>query len=336
MDGQGKNILATEYVTEGERSETKLWANEHTVKTGALTTNEGKKFVGWMNANSEKTGTVPAGNYKDVILYESWENPYIIRFVNIDGEVVYSEAWTSSNQGLSFTPDVPEIEGYVGNWEDGWETKLQNVTSDVTIKPIYVLKEYADDGNHEHIDTAMDAKKLFEYIAAGKSVIMGSDIAGSGKDLGINGGNDNLCEVASGKHGRLNLNSHTLTCEFDHNANNGWHVFSVNDGAPLTIAKGVADDGRLLVNFPGIKSNVYLFDVQPGGKLILEAGVTIEINYTKHQNGSNVNVYGFLLDGKLNSFSDYDGIYVDKSVESKITITVGVTTTITSTGVTQN
>ena len=332
MDGEGKNVLDTEYVTVGERSDSKLWANAHTVKSNALTTNGDKQFVGWVNSNSVKTASIPAGNYKDVVLYESWENPYIIRFVNLNGEVVYSEAWTSSNQGLSFTPEVPKIDGYVGSWEDGWQTKLQNVTSDVTIKPIYVLEEYADEQNkEEHVvaDSDMDAKKLFQYIAEGKSVVMGADITGSGKNLGINGSNNNLCEVASGKHGRLNLNSYTLTCEFDHDANNDWHVFYVNDGATLTIAKGVADDGRLLVNFPGIKSNVYLFDVQPGGKLILEAGVTIEINYTKHQSNSDVSVYGFLLNGELNSFADYNGIYVDKSVEGKIIITVGVTTTIT-------
>ena len=334
MDGQGNNVLATEYVTAGERSETKLWANEHTVKSSALTTNEGKKFVGWMNSNSVKTTSISAGNYKDVLLYESWENPYVIRFVNVDGEVVYSEAWTSSNQGLSYTPDVPEIEGYVGSWESGWQDKLKNVTSDVTIKPVYVHEGYADDENHVHIDSTMDAKELFSYIAQGKSVIMGVDVTGNGSNLGINGGNANLCVVASGNNARLNLNSYNLTCNFDHNAKNEWHVFYVNKNASLTVANGVADDGRLVINFPAIKDDVYIFDVQAGGTLILEAGVTIEINYTKHQSGANV--YGFLLDGKLQSFADYDGIYVDKSVDGKITITVGVTTTIKSTGETQN
>ena len=265
-----------------------------------------------------------------------WENPYIIRFVNLNGEVVYSEAWTSSNQGLSFTPEVPKIDGYIGSWEDGWQTKLQNVTSDVTIKPVYVHEDYADDENHEHIDSTMNAEQLFQSIAEGKSVIMGADITGNGSQLGINGGSANLCAVASGAHGRLNLNSYKLTCNFDHNAKNQWHVFYVNNKATLTIANGVADDGLLIVDFPGIKDNVYIFDVQEGGTLILEAGVTIKVTYTKHKNDSNVNVYGFLLDGKLNSFADYDGIYVDKSVEGTITITVGVTTTITSTGVTQN
>ena len=333
MDGNGENVLATEYVTEGERSETKLWANAHTVKTGALTTNEGKKFVGWMNANSEKTGTVPAGNYKDVILYESWENPYIIRFVNIDGEVVYSEAWTSSNQGLSYNPKVPEIEGYVGSWEDGWETKLQNVTSDVTIKPIYILAGYEDNEDHVHIDSTLDAKALFAALAAGKSVIMGADIAGSGKDLGINGGVNNLCVIegttSAVKNSRLNLNSFELNCTFDHNANKSWHMFDIKDNAKLTITGGVYGDGTMVVNFNDIKSPVYLFNID-GGTLVLEAGVNIEIHYNA-DDADKVFAFAYVDENDkavTQDFSTYSGIYVDRTVDGVLRITVGVTTTI--------
>ena len=334
MDGKGDNVLATEYVTTGERSENKLWANAHTVKNGQISENPSKIFKGWVNTASAVTTSISAGNYKDVVLYESWDNPFVARFVDKDGNVIYSETFMRGDTTIS-EPEVPAIEGYIGTWES-YQSRIDALTGDVTIKPIYVLEEYKDDTNHVHVDSTMNAKQLFQYIAEGKSVIMGSDITGNGSQLGINGGSANLCEVASGAHGRLNLNSYKLTCNFDHNAKNAWHVFYVNNNATLTIAKGVADDGRLVVNFPGIKDDVYLFDVQEGGTLILEAGVTIEINYTRHKAGDNVNVYGFLLGGELNSFADYDGIYVDKSVEGKITITVGITTTITSAGVTQN
>ena len=331
MDGKGENVLATEYVTEGERSDTKLWANAYTVKSNALTTNEGKKFVGWMNANSVKTETVPAGNYKDIILYESWENPYIIRFVNVDGEVVYSEAWTSSNQGLSFTPEVPEIEGYVGDWESGWQTKLQNVTADVTIKPVYILEEYMDDEDHVHIDSTSDAKALFQALAEGKSVLMGADISASGKkDLGITGGVNNLCVMEKGVNSRLNLNSFELNCTFDHNASKSWHVFSVTDSATLTVSGGVSGDGKMIVNFENVKQPVYLFNID-GGTLVLEAGVVIEIHYPADKSDM---VYGFKIkDANGNTdtytFDNYTGIYVENDTENRvIRITVGVTTTI--------
>ena len=336
MDGQGNNVLATEYVTSGERSETKLWANAYTVKSSALTTNEGKKFVGWVNTNSENVTSVPAGNYKDVILYESWENPYIIRFVDVDGKVIYSEAWTSSNQGLSGNPgNPPAIEGYIGAWEDGWQDKLKNVTSDVTIKPVYILEEYADEGDHVHLDENSTAAQLFSNLAAGKSVVMGGHItSASGKnELGITGGKTNLCVITGKtKNSRLNLNSFDLTCTFDHSANKSWHVFDVTDGATLTVSGGITGDGHMVITFQDVKSPVYLFSVSNGGTLVLEAGVQIEINYPSGKRG---NIYSFNINGTKESFAKYDGIYVNDSVDGKITITVGVTTTITEAGVTQ-
>ena len=336
MDGKGENILATEYVTAGERSESRLWANAHTVKNSALTTNEGKEFVGWMNSNSVKTTSISAGNYKDVLLYESWENPYIIRFVNINGEVVYSEAWTSSNQGLSFTPEVPKIDGYVGSWEDGWQTKLQNVTSDVTIKPVYILEEYQDEDEHVYIDSITSAKDLFIALEDGKSVIMGVDLGGSGKnDFGIKGGKNEICVISGDKDSRLNLNSFELTCDFDHNANKEWHVFEIKDNARLTLSGGVSGDGIFSVEFHDVKSNnVFLFDIQGNGTLVLEAGVNIKIKYPV---GARDAVTAFWFNGEKHSFEDYNGIYVQDDLDAGIiNIVVGVTTTITSTGVTQN
>ena len=294
--------------------------------------------MGWVNTNSAKVEKIPAGNYEDVVLYESWENPYIIRFVDVDGKVIYSEVWTEDN--LSWPadknpPKLPEIDGYVGDWEKGWRTKLQNVTADVTIKPVYILKEYA--GNNDHIiaDEKMTAAMLFEYLANGKSVIMSQDLSGGGKnDFGLTGGNVSICKIGDNKKARLNLNSFELTCNFDHNANSAWRVFTIaGEGAQLTLSKGVGDDGVFVVNFEGIKSNGYLFEIGPGGSLVLEAGVRIEINYTTHQNNNDVQVYGFLFDGKPQSFADYNGIYVDKTTEGKIIVTVGVTTTITENGV---
>ena len=334
MDGEGKNILETEYVTGGERSETKLWANEHTTKTSALTTNEGKKFVGWVNTNSEIVKTIPAGNYKDVVLYESWENPYIIRFVDVNGKVIYSEVWTEDN--LSWPadknpPDLPEIDGYVGEWETGWRTKLQNVTADVTIRPVYMLDEVA---NQEHIvaDGNMTAAQLFEHLENGKSIIMGSDITGSGKnDLSISGNKHNFCEVGSGDNSRLNINSFDLTCTFDHNANKSWHVFDISNGGKLTLSGGVYGDGTMVVNFKDVKSPVYLFNIGAGGTLVLEAGLTFEIHYPAADKD---NIYGFAINGKTDSFANYDGIYVDRdSTSGVIKIVVGVTTTITENGV---
>ena len=279
---------------------------------------------------------MPAGNYKDVILYESWKNPYIIRFVDVDGKVIYSEAWTEEGQSWPADkqpPQLPEVDGYVGDWETGWRTKLQKVSSDVTIRPVYVLKEVAD---QEHIvaDGDMNAAQLFLYLEDGKSVIMGADITGSGKkDLSISGNKHNFCEIAAGDNSRLNINSFDLTCTFDHNANKSWHVFDISNGGKLTLSGGVYGDGQMVVNFKDVKSPVYLFNVGAGGTLVLEAGLTIIVNYPP---SDDANVFGFVLNDKTNSFANYDGIYVERnSTSGTIKIVVGVTTTITDAGVTQ-
>ena len=329
MDGEGKNILKVDYVTAGEKSETKLWPNAYTVATTPINNLTGKQFVGWVDSNSVAVKTISSGNYKDVLLYESWNNPYVIRFVDINGNVVYSESWTSSTQGLAQDPpNPPQIEGYVGSWEAGWSNKLKNVTSDVTIKPVYILEEYEDENSHVHIDSISSAKELFKALSEGKSVIMGCDLAGAGKgDFGITGGNNVICQIKNENYNsRLNLNSFELTCTFDHNANKSWHVFDISAGQ-LTVSGGVSGDGVMVVNFKDIKSDVYLFNISDSGTLVLEAGVTIEINYPA---GKEAKVYGFVLNGEVESFADYNGIYVDKTVAGKITITVGVTTTISA------
>ena len=339
MDGEGKNILDTVYVTDGERSETKLWSDTHTVKKESITRlKEENLFAGWVGSNSQRVEYIKSGNYNDVLLYESWNNPYVIRFVDIDGNVIYSESWTTSNQGLAYTPSAPpQIDGYVGSWEEGWQDKLLNVASDVTINPVYVLEEYANKDDHVYVDDITDAKALFLALEQGKSVIMGTNIAGSGTQMGIKGSTDQAA-VIGGKNtaidSRLNLNSFELHCTFDHQAAKQWHVFDILNNGKLTLSNGVVGDGKLVITFDNVKKDaVYLFNIEQGGTLVLEAGVIIEIYCPKDKIE---NVYGFVLDGKKESFANYNGIFVDrKPDEGKITITVGVTTTISSSGIVQ-
>ena len=279
------------------------------------------------------TAKVAAGNYKDVLLYESWDNPYIIRFVDINGNVVYSEKWTSASQITDLNPpNPPVIEGYVGNWEKGWEDKLKNVTADVTIKPVYVIEEYADDEDHVHLDSTSNAKEAFVALEKGNSVIIGADLSGTGNEFGISGGKNSLCVMDDGVTGRLNINSFKFSCTFDHNANKSWHVFDITEGSKLTISGGASGEGVMVVTFEDIKSNVYLFNIDATSTLELEAGLRFEINCDP---GKENMIYGFMINGKVESFGQYDGILVERS-SGKIIITVGVTTTITATSITTN
>ena len=328
MNATGTEVLAIDYVTEGERSESKLWADAYTAKSASISEiPANKEFVGWVNSDSVVTKSISAGNNDDVVLYESWDDPFTIRFVDKDGNVIYSALFTKTDQSNIVEPQVPRIEGYVGEWED-YQDKLKVATADITVKPIYVLEEYADnDSEHVHLDSNVTAEQLFKYLEEGKSVVMGSDLTHSGGNL--TGGVTTLCNMA-GDTARLNLNTYQLTCNFGHNANKEWHIFNLTNSSTLTLSGGVNSDGKLLMNIKNIKSNVYVFSVDASSTLILEAGVVIEITYPT-ANGTKV--YGFEFDGKVYDFANYTGIYVERIGTSSdptntLRITVGVTTTI--------
>ena len=274
------------------------------------------------------------------MLYESWDNPFVARFVDKDGNVIYSETFMRGDTTIS-EPDVPYVEGYVGEWED-YQSRINALTGDVTIKPIYVIKGYEDEsqgdkdhdaGDHVHLDSSMTAEQLFQYLADGKSVVMSTDLTHSGSNL--NGGTNNLCEIDT-TTARLNLNSCKLTCDFSHNANKKWHVFGFAANNPkLTISGGVNGDGTLFMNLKNMNGNASanIFALNPGSTLVLEAGVTIEI---RHPKANEVNAFAFVNGSKqtLENFEYYDGVYVQKTVDSNdnnyniIRIIVGVTTTI--------
>lgn len=324
MTADGSKVLATEYAIGGERSDTKLWANKYTVKGDSISlAGANQEFNGWRNSDSVAVEEIAAGNRNDIVLYESWTNPYMARFVDIDGNVIYSEEFKSGDTTIS-EPAVPKIEGYTGQWEE-YQTRINALNGDVTIHPIYLPVSDQGSNNQEIVDSATTAKELFAALTAGKSVIMNGDIVGNGKDeLGLTGGNVNLCEI-SGKNSSLNLNTFELTCNFNHNANKSWHIFDVNDGGTLTIDGGINREGTLKMNLENVKSDCYLFALDSTSTLVLEAGVTIEINYPT--NAAN-KVFAFKLGDKIETFENYDGIYVDKTTSGVLRIIVGVTTTI--------
>ena len=160
MDATGKNVLAKEYVTDGERSDTKLWADAYTVKKGSITSAaSNQQFKYWVNAGSVETKTIPAGNRNDVVLFESWDNPYTARFVDQFGNVIYSETFTKSDPAVS-VPAVPYIseEFKDRTWDPTPSTSLfQNATGDITFRPVYGYQgalnlQPCDDDNDGVID----------------------------------------------------------------------------------------------------------------------------------------------------------------------------------------
>ena len=137
MDATGENVLGTEYVTGGTRTDEKLWADEYDVKDDAFSTAAaGKKFKCWVNVSSEETTSIQAGNRNDVVLYESWENPYTIRFVDQFGNVVYAQQFTGKDTIISVPPE-PTEEGLEEDFKIVWEDYDLSKKEDITVKAVY-------------------------------------------------------------------------------------------------------------------------------------------------------------------------------------------------------
>lgn len=134
MTADAKEVLGVEYVTEGERSDSKLWADEYEIKKTLEDVSNSQQFNGWVNAGSAKIEKIPAGNRNDIVLFASWTSPYTARFVDHNGNVIYSESFKKGATKLNFEPDPPEFEGFKSTWAP---YDISTAESDITIKPIF-------------------------------------------------------------------------------------------------------------------------------------------------------------------------------------------------------
>ncbi|MBQ7378954.1 MAG: leucine-rich repeat protein [Clostridia bacterium] len=141
-------ILGVEYVTDNSTA--------HSISTAynAQATPEGQTFKTWVTAGSVAfdNNQIPAGHTNDVVLYPSYENIYTARWIDEDGNVIFSQTFT--NQTANFT----EVAGPVSSSEylefDHWEVRnadgsstslseynIKSASGDIAIYPYYNIKE---------------------------------------------------------------------------------------------------------------------------------------------------------------------------------------------------
>ena len=134
MTADGKEVLDVEYVTEGERSDSKIWADLYEIEKILPDVSSSQQFNGWVNAGSVAIDEIPAGNRNNIVLFASWTSPYTARFVDHNGNVIYSESFKKGATKLQFVPDPPVFEGFNSTWES---YDLSNAKGDITIRPIF-------------------------------------------------------------------------------------------------------------------------------------------------------------------------------------------------------
>ncbi len=228
----------------------------------------------WLDNEGRTVTQIPAGNTKSVVLYQDDVESLIAHFVDINGFEIVSIPFKSGDTAIQ-EPPVPQIEGYIGHWEH----YDLSVKQSIVIKPMYTVDE-----KYSEMATDMDLNQLFIYLSQGKTVVMSQELTGSQgnaskstcaviADSGINGFEDN--------DARLNLNGYILHYNYASNANKNWLIFDIRNGSSLTISGGINHDGTLVMNLTALNSNAspIMFDLDPGAKLILEKGTTIELHY---------------------------------------------------------
>ena len=287
---------------------------------------EGYDWVDMNGVHYTKDGNnkIPVGNTTDYVLYKNNKTQRMIRFVDARGFVVSEQLLPNisknsasesdyktfyeglvTNKTLAI-PDVPHIDGYVGVWPEWWkvikevdEDPNKGKNHDVAVHAVYTIVYEGDTGTDDKneiviLDETNDMGDLFTMISQGKSVVMYKPLSG-------NIGNASKVKFATvtteddrnkisgwvSPHARLDLDSYEFTYENDSNANKDWTLFTINEGASLTIGGGINGSGKLSFVFNTLNGNasptlfhlVHNANTDAVSALHLERGVTIEMKF---------------------------------------------------------
>ena len=103
---------------------------------------EGCYLVGWTTQENGTEAEYKPGELIDVTsdmtLYAVWQiHVYTVTWLDENGNTVATETVEYGKDAVN-VPAVPEKEGYTGTWDQ----EAKNVTSDLTIKPVYTINTY--------------------------------------------------------------------------------------------------------------------------------------------------------------------------------------------------
>ena len=272
----------------GETVDEVVYVEDNTEPCKLKSADEGMR---WIDKEGKEITEIPAGNIRDVVVYEDDEEKYVAYFVNKDGEVIYQEEFTRRQSALKDVPEVPELEGYSGKWET---YDLKNATGSIVIKPVY--SKDADAGELFELDI----DELFKALGNGESLIMSQDLEGSQG----NASQTTKCVITNStskdKDAKLNLNGYALEFDFTNPSGKPWNTFEIRGDSSFTISSGLPGYGILIMRVESIKSGVpCVFVLKSGATLELEKGVVVELHYPAGKDVVMFNVDGMTQDQLL-------------------------------------
>ena len=322
------------YIVDGEvyavrnvyEEEAKSAVNVNSITIDEATSNN-REFQCWLNMDSQRVDEIKAGNTKNIILYCSWADEYIARFVDNDGNVYAEIPFTKDKEGnvtfdAAAVPNPPAIAGYSVRWEP-YADAMKEATSDIIVKPMYTI-----DDSVSVLDSNISLADLFKKLADGEKLAMSQNM--TGKSSG--GNQSNQCTIKN-TTARLNLNTYELSFTQGSNANKTWRLFSIASGGKFTLGTGINGTGKLVFNINSLNSNgsAQIFVIQQGGQLVLEKGVVIEINFSSSYKDKITLITGITNLDTVN----YPGLYIVKT-DTSYRIEVYETTTLTGNDPTVN
>lgn len=240
--------------------------------------------MNWLDSEGRPITQIPAGNTKNIVVHLDDAEKLIAHFLDINGMEIFAVEFVQGQEKLE-EPPVPVIEGYNGHWK---YYDLKNATASIVVKPVYTV-----DLEYEELSKEVDVKELFEYLSQGKNLVMSQELTGTQSNASTK-----ECAVitepgVTDKEAKLNLNGYRLHYDFSANANKNWLIFDIREGSTLTVTGGITHSGVLVMDISELNGNAkpIMFDLDPGAKLILEKGTTIELHYPAGR-GDDVSMFG--------------------------------------------
>ena len=267
----------------------------------------------WIDKEGNPVTKVEAGNTHAKVFYLDDKDKLIAHFTDINGIGIAHVEFKKGDKELEWVPEVPRIEGYYGKWES---YDLEHATGSIVVKPVYTIED-------KYVELYMSLKDLFKWLSEGKDVVMTQSLDGAQSNA-----SSKQCAVITGsgitdKDARLNLNGYTLHYNFAANGNQDWKIFDIRGGSSLTVSGGIMHDGVLVMQLSDVHSSCkpVMFDLDPGAKLVLEKGTTIELWYSSNMSASQVSMFG--MEGKQFALNQADYPYLEytkttKTIDGKV------------------
>lgn len=151
-----------------------VWATDYIINNQEIyyvrkdgPANGNRAFSEWVNANAIAVKSYPVGNTNDYTLSATWDNLYLIMFVDKNGSVLYQEVFSSSSTALSASGQatvnaiLADLQATAA--EDEMTVKwsdydIQSATSDIVVRPLYTYH-----GNLQYTPVDEDKDGIIEY-----------------------------------------------------------------------------------------------------------------------------------------------------------------------------